>query len=661
LERLRVRARELPGPGAGYWLGVCLTACGRPDEALDHLERAHAVVCAEGASPLRQAIVLAAIEAILHHGRSLLPLDDWFDRLGPVASPDPAITGPGALPGLLLALTFRRPDHSDLAGWRELVEALLERPDRSAVHAPAAHALLVHHLWAGETRQALPLIERLSALVERGGGAPSLTAVFLHVGRAVHEFLDGRPADCIASARTGLSIADAAGIPAWNSHLRGFAAAAALSAGDDVRAEGWLREMAEGLDHGRRFDTALYHMLQVWLLLDREEGARALGHAEHGLREAQALGATVPQFVACYQMALVCHEEGNGEAAREQLRAAGELAIRLDNPMLRFMHAIARARLALDGEGELEPALREALAIGRGRDYLGCWCWQPRLVARLCGEALRRGIEPEYVRSLVWRRLLPAPDGLGESSSWPWPVRIHTLGRFELSIRGGPPSLGRKPPHMPLTLLRVLIALGGRDVPRERVIELLWPDSEPEVAAKTLSVTLGRLRRLLELEQAVVANDGNLALNPSFVWLDVWAFERACPANGSEPEGSSGMLAATLAEYRGPFLPDTEAPWAIVMRERLAQRFSLGLRRHGQTLEAQGLWRDAAALYRRGIDSAPLDEHFHERLIHCLLEQRRHGEALEALMRCERLLTAHGLPVTPELNELRNRIHTANP
>jgi hypothetical protein len=72
-----------------------------------------------------------------------------------------------------------------------------------------------------------------------------------------------------------------------------------------------------------------------------------------------------------------------------------------------------------------------------------------------------RGIEVEYVRNLIRKRNLH-PDPLGRTlENWPWPLKIYTLGQFELIKDGKPIRFSRKIQQKPLSMLKALIAFGG--------------------------------------------------------------------------------------------------------------------------------------------------------------------------------------------------------
>jgi len=653
-----------------FWEGTCLLAAGEAAKAATRFEQAFTMADGE-CEELALSSLHAAIEAILHDARDLQRLDTWLSRLTDRDHPNAMGTIPALWPtasaNLLIAMTFRQPDHPALPLCRKQVETRLENAGRGLEDAIAAHALIVHRLWSGYVHDAQPVVDRLSDIANAApldNPQAALATIFLHIGRAAHECLDGRSTDCVATVERGLKISSSVGIPIWDNHLRGFAAAACLSTGAGKGAARWLRVLKRHLDFRRQFDVALFRMLQVWHTLDHGPGpARALPHAEAGLAAAETLGASIPLFCAHLQLASVLNGLDEADAASRHLARAESLAEQWRNPLLVFMAGLERAAMALrekDNRG-LETALRRTLALGRRHDYTGTWFWRPAVMGELCAAALQRGVETDYVCSLIRRRDLPAPLDNPEPGDWPWPVRIHTLGRFGIQVHGAPLETGRKTPHVPLNLLRILIALGGRGVSREHLLDLLWPDTDGDAAARNLSVTLSRLRSLLRCEAAIVVRDSCLSLDPRYCWVDVWAFERALGSVTDTLPLSAERALEAIARYQGPFLADTEAAWAIEMRERLAQRFAMAIHQWGRELERNGDWAGAERLYRHGITALPLDDSCHQRLVEALLQQGHLGQAVDAVNRCRQLFTAHGIPEPPWLQQLQRRITGLNP
>src|SRR3989304_1030343 len=157
------------------------------------------------------------------------------------------------------------------------------------------------------------------------------------------------------------------------------------------------------------------------------------------------------------------------------------------------------------------------------------------------------------------------------------PLQIYTLGRFSVSRGIEPIRFTRKAQHRPLELLKVLVALGGREVATDQLAMAMWPESEGDVAYNAFEITLHRLRKLIGIEKALVLSNGLLTLNNKFCWVDVWSFEQVTRhaealLNSSQPAPAEliGLSSRLLTLYHGHFLGrETPEPWSISLRERL--------------------------------------------------------------------------------------------
>ncbi|MGH2561620.1 MAG: hypothetical protein ACRDJH_21340 [Thermomicrobiales bacterium] len=95
------------------------------------------------------------------------------------------------------------------------------------------------------------------------------------------------------------------------------------------------------------------------------------------------------------------------------------------------------------------------------------------------------------------------------------------------------------------SLLLLLLAARGRRLPRDQVLDALWPESEPGAALNALYKALHGLRRTLEPElksgrdSAFVEAGGDaIGLRPTVdLWVDVDLFEAALAPS---PRGNAG-------------------------------------------------------------------------------------------------------------------------
>ena len=74
------------------------------------------------------------------------------------------------------------------------------------------------------------------------------------------------------------------------------------------------------------------------------------------------------------------------------------------------------------------------------------------------------------------------------------PVRIQALGGFRVLRAGEPVPVEDWQSRKARELLKVLVARRGRAVPREALMEALWPDEDPARLSNRLSVALSTVR-----------------------------------------------------------------------------------------------------------------------------------------------------------------------
>src|SRR5262249_47013769 len=253
-------------------------------------------------------------------------------------------------------------------------------------------------------------------------------------------------------------------------------------------------------------------------------------------------------------------------------------------------------------------ALRIAMALGREHGYVNSHVWIPAIMAGLCARALEAGIEPDYVRGLVQKRGLVPETPPVEAEAWPWPIKILTLGRFEVLLDGQPVRFARKVQRKPLALLKALIAFGGRGVREELVMDALWPDAEGDAARVALASALHRLRGLLGREQAILRQEGRLSLDSRHCWVDVWAVERLL-GRAETAAGHPELICKAAGLYRGAFLDEREVelPQATAMVESLRRRLLRHLVRVGRQCEQVNL-QEAVDWYEEALRVDPCAE-----------------------------------------------------
>jgi hypothetical protein len=222
----------------------------------------------------------------------------------------------------------------------------------------------------------------------------------------------------------------------------------ALSDGDLVTSASWRQELDRDVHHLGPMFRFWHHWFIVWEALLRRDVARATTYQPEMLRLAVEAGRPLDEAVAHLLSAQVLHARGAESAARKHLDRSFEIGRRMSSAYVEFMARLTEAQLCLDCGRESDglQALRFAMALGREHGYVNSHVWIPTIMAGLCARALAAGLEPDYVRGLVQKRGLEPESPPVEAEAWPWPIKILTLGRFEVLLNDEPVRFARKVP-----------------------------------------------------------------------------------------------------------------------------------------------------------------------------------------------------------------------
>lgn len=257
------------------------------------------------------------------------------------------------------------------------------------------------------------------------------------------------------------------------------------------------------------------------------------------------------------------------------------------------------------------------------------------------------------MKSVIRRRNIKSESP--ECDHWPWPIRIYTLGKFEIHLDDVPLRFHGKAQHKPLELLKYLCVSGGKAVNQNRIIDALWPDSMGDAAEQALRTTLHRLRKLLHHDQAIILEDKHLFLDFGYVWTDCGAFDHI--AHHQSVTSDRISLQQALNYYRGHFLEGDTSPWAITFRNQLRAHYTRIIAQYGALLVQNGDCLDAIECYLRAIEIEPLVEVFYSNLMNIYIRLDRHGEALTAYQRCRHsLVTGLGINPSQSIQALYHKI-----
>src|SRR5205814_10475023 len=158
-----------------------------------------------------------------------------------------------------------------------------------------------------------------------------------------------------------------------------------------------------------------------------------------------------------------------------------------------------------------------------------------------------------------------------------------------------------------LAFLALIARAGERGVSREKVLALLWPDSDDERGSRALAQALYALRKDAETGE-IITGAKELRLNTDLVSSDVGEFSSAV---------SRGDDASAASLYGGPFLDGFHLPgaddftrWVELERGSLAHDYLRSLESLARAAQLQGKPPAAVTWWRKATGLEPLNARF---------------------------------------------------
>jgi predicted ATPase/DNA-binding SARP family transcriptional activator/Tfp pilus assembly protein PilF len=189
------------------------------------------------------------------------------------------------------------------------------------------------------------------------------------------------------------------------------------------------------------------------------------------------------------------------------------------------------------------------------------------------------------------------------------PLDIRLFGPLEVRVCGRP--LGRLRSRKGLLLLALLALRNGRNVDRDWLAGVLWPDCDERHSRINLRQSLHDLRAALGSESWRLSSDEPRTLRLDIRDARVDALEFDAILEG----GSQEALATAVALYRGPLLEDCSEDWAVEGREQREQ----GVLRALESLVADATDRQDHAVAMERARAALRIDPFREDLLRALM------------------------------------------
>ncbi|HEY3317402.1 MAG TPA: BTAD domain-containing putative transcriptional regulator [Coriobacteriia bacterium] len=248
--------------------------------------------------------------------------------------------------------------------------------------------------------------------------------------------------------------------------------------------------------------------------------------------------------------------------------------------------------------------------------------------------------------------------------------RVRLFGGLEVEIAGSRVADAAWRKRKARLLFAMLVVRKGRDVPREQLLEYLWPEMDAQRAVANFYVVWNNMKNALcpdlpkgqALPYARTAG-GVCRLDDLLVTSDLDDFERSLSeirrGEGVGDRDAISSAAHRLADiYRGDLLPgDIYDDWFAPLRERCRQEFGDGMLRAARVLEEDGSHVAALEMVRTALSHDAWREDLYQAALRCQIAVGQRSAAIDTYMTCMRKLSDDlGLDPSAETRKLYERV-----
>jgi DNA-binding SARP family transcriptional activator len=219
-------------------------------------------------------------------------------------------------------------------------------------------------------------------------------------------------------------------------------------------------------------------------------------------------------------------------------------------------------------------------------------------------------------------------------------------------------------------LFAMLATRCGKDIPREQLIEYLWPEMDADQARNNLYVVWSAMKNALSPGLGrgadcpyVEHRRGTCRTVAGRVLTDVDEFDRqltlAARARNAKDEAAELTALQLVAEiYRGELLPgEVYDDWFASLRERCRHDFEDAMLRAAALLQARGDAQGGVSLLRRALQHDPWREDLYQAALRLQMVAGQRSAAIETYLSCRsRLVDDLGIDPSAETTRLYEQV-----
>jgi LuxR family maltose regulon positive regulatory protein len=616
---------------------------------------------------------IGAAESLFFRHDEMQPVKYWIAALEHLRSRHPRypsleIRGKCALL-VLQILLVAYPNYPGLTHWLDTAQKIFRLVPVKEIRCITAFSLGWYYATYCDTAKLTLLVEEIRPLLQSTSVAPfarlqAITTVLLQA------WVTGDRNAAYQAIETGLELAESSGIYFPLRVLYSQASMVYLAYGDEIRAELMIERFRDVIDPRGKLGVSNHYWQCGWLAVIRHNFSLAKTYLQQAYDLLKFIHIPWLELLATGGLTQVCTELEEFEAASDYLHKTRQLADQMQFPIAKSYYCNCLEAYWRDKQGDTALALialQKAYGAAHKQHMVAYNLWEKDMMTRLCVLALQHDVEPQYARRVIAVYRFTPPEHSIPIERWPYPLKIHTLGRFSLLVYEKTQDLSGKSAARPIDLLKCLIALGGRNVSQDRLIQALWSEAEIAAGIKAFHTTLYRLRKLIALDDAIVLKNGMLSLDSRHTWVDVWTLERILTqldqaTRKTDTEADVECLSLQMLNYyKGPFLAqDRDQNWMVTYREKLYSRMLRTLSRVGHFWQSHEQNDRAIAAYEHVLELNRLYEPAYQHLMQLYLQQGRYAEAAATYERCRKTISsALGVMPSDETLEVYKSISLA--
>lgn len=237
-------------------------------------------------------------------------------------------------------------------------------------------------------------------------------------------------------------------------------------------------------------------------------------------------------------------------------------------------------------------------------------------------------------------------------------LTVKLFGEFRVWVDGSEVQVAAWKRRSATTVVKLLALAPSHRVPRDQLMELLWPDLEPGQAMNNLYQALHAARQALGAD-AVMLRDQLVQFGPHIsLKVDVQDFEEAIREARAQANPSAYRRALGL--YRdNPLADDPYESWAIEKREELQELLARAALALADVDDGADDYAALVSALRTTISNDPFNEIAHRALISTLARIGQRNQALRHYEALQQLLAEElGIEPETETQELVSQIRS---